>query len=134
MNPTLEQFALWLADFSLLSGVLLAAVLVALALLRQPVQRLAVAKSALVAILLLAALSALPGWSVVHLFTSPSPPVVAPTAVSDETVYPRTDVRPQWEVASQPNETAAHEPLAPAVQPSVDAARFPKRAGRRRMA
>ena len=44
---------------------------------KQPAQRLAVAKSTLVSLILLAVLCAIPGWSVVHLLTEERPQPVA---------------------------------------------------------
>lgn len=77
MNPFTHSYAIWLADFYLLSTILLAFALAAVALLKQPAQRLAVVKSALVGLVLLATLCALPGWSVLHVWTAEqSKPVV----------------------------------------------------------
>ncbi len=63
MNAILDGAALWLADFHLVATVLLLAVLAALAVVRQPAQRLAVAKATLGALAGLVLLGALPGWS-----------------------------------------------------------------------
>ena len=60
----------WSADVYLLGSVLLILALIATALLRQPVHRLAVTKSLFIALALLAALCAVPGWSVLHLINS----------------------------------------------------------------
>jgi beta-lactamase regulating signal transducer with metallopeptidase domain len=60
----------WSVDVYLLSATLLVLALAAMAVQRQPVHRLAVAKSLLVALALLAALCAVPGWSVLHLMTA----------------------------------------------------------------
>lgn len=62
-------FAPWLADFQLLAAALLLGVMLAIAALRQPAQRLAVAKSTLAALAALAILCAVPGWSLVHLLS-----------------------------------------------------------------
>lgn len=101
MSNALNAYALWLADYYLLSAGLIALALVTTALLRQPAQRLAVIKSTLLATLLLAALCALPGWSAVHLLTNnatdepslvannpqrPSPPVNIPVPTKPITV------------------------------------------------
>lgn len=67
MNAWIESMAYWLADFYLAATVLLIAALVAMRACSQPAKRLAVAKAAIVAAALLAALCALPGWSVVSL-------------------------------------------------------------------
>lgn len=74
-------FALWLADYQLLAAALLLGVMLALAALRQPAQRLAVAKSTLAALAALALLCALPGWSLVHLL-SDGATIAEPTANS----------------------------------------------------
>ncbi len=84
MSHAIETYAQWLADYYLLSTVLLALTLIAVALLKQPSQRLAVIKSTLVALVLLAILCAIPGWSVMHLLTAEqtNPIVESPRAVS----------------------------------------------------
>lgn len=82
MSPLIETIALWLADVHLLAGALLALGLPALMLLRQPAQRMAVAKSTLAALATLVVLCALPGWSLVHLLsadTRPAPPALTVT-------------------------------------------------------
>lgn len=78
MTRILDSLGLWFVDYYVLSAVLLSLILVAMRIVRQPVHRLAVVKSTLVALALLAGLCALPGWSVVHLITTQhnsSPPV-----------------------------------------------------------
>jgi beta-lactamase regulating signal transducer with metallopeptidase domain/protocatechuate 3,4-dioxygenase beta subunit len=67
MNAAIDRCALWLADIYLLSAVLMLAVLAALWISQQPARRLAVVKSAIVALFLLSLLRTVPGWSVVHL-------------------------------------------------------------------
>ncbi len=49
MNPLLESFALWLADYYFLTTALFTLALAAIFFLRQPAQRLAVAKSTIIA-------------------------------------------------------------------------------------
>lgn len=66
----LSHRSIWLIDYLLLASVLLSVVLAALAAIKQPVRRLVVMKSALTALVLVALLSALPGWSVVHLMAA----------------------------------------------------------------
>ncbi len=73
MNDFTTSVAMWLADYFLLGTVLLLLAMATLSLLRQPAQRLAVTKSTLVALLILAALSALPGWSLIHLLSTEQP-------------------------------------------------------------
>ena len=48
MSGFAESYAAWLADYYLLATVLLALALTGIALLKQPAQRLAIAKSTLV--------------------------------------------------------------------------------------
>ena len=92
MSSLFESYAVWLADFYLLATILLALVLAAAAILKQPAQRLMVTKSTLAALVLLAILCALPGWSVVHLFTADQPPTPA-ESVREEPMDPQ-DSRP----------------------------------------
>ncbi len=73
MNAVISSVALWLADFGLLSAVLLTLALITLTLVKQPAGRLAITKSMLLALFLLAALCTLPGWSLVHLLASRQP-------------------------------------------------------------
>lgn len=83
MSAATDALVLWLADYHLLAGALMAAVLLVLFALRQPAQRMAVEKSTLAALAALAVLCALPGWSLVHLLSAdePAPVVVADIAV-----------------------------------------------------
>jgi beta-lactamase regulating signal transducer with metallopeptidase domain/protocatechuate 3,4-dioxygenase beta subunit len=67
MITLIDPFALWLVDFYLLATVSLLIALAVCWRLKQPVQRLAAVKSTLIALFLLAALCALPGWSLIHL-------------------------------------------------------------------
>jgi uncharacterized protein (TIGR03435 family) len=69
MNQFLETLATWLADYYLLSSVLLAVSFAALALIRQPARRRALAQSVIVAMVVLGTLCAAPGWSTVSLLT-----------------------------------------------------------------
>jgi beta-lactamase regulating signal transducer with metallopeptidase domain len=70
MTPLLNSFAHWLADYYLLSSVLLVFTVTALVAIKQPAKRRAVTQSTLVALILLAALCAVPGWSAVHLLSA----------------------------------------------------------------
>ena len=72
MSPILDALTLWLADYQLLAGALLLIALPGLALLRQPAQRQAAVRSALISLALLAGLCALPGWSLIHLLQDAS--------------------------------------------------------------
>lgn len=79
----MSPISLWLADYQLLAAALLLGVMLAIAALRQPAQRLAVAKSTLAALAALAILCALPGWSLVHLLSEDAP-IVEPAASRTE--------------------------------------------------
>ncbi len=83
MTHFADSFALWLGDFYLLSAVLLALALLGITALRQPAQRMAITKSTLVALALLAVLCALPRWSLIHLLTAtPQPQAIEPQPLS----------------------------------------------------
>jgi hypothetical protein len=77
MTRFAESYAVWLADYYLLATVLLALSLTGIVVLKQPAQRLMVTKSTLVALVLLAILCAVPGWSVIHLLAAERPPTPA---------------------------------------------------------
>src|SRR3954464_5449951 len=77
MSQVAELYARWVADYYLLATTLLALSIIGIALLKQPARRLAVAKSTLVSLILLAVLCAIPGWSVIHLLTEERPQPVA---------------------------------------------------------
>src|SRR5437870_1459476 len=85
MSGTFDRIALWLADNLHLSTMLLAGALVLFRFLKQPVRRLVVAKATIMAVFLLAALVALPGWSIIHLriFEDHTPPPAAAEAPSN---------------------------------------------------
>jgi beta-lactamase regulating signal transducer with metallopeptidase domain len=128
MSPLFETIALWLADVHLLGGALLALVLPVLLLLRQPVQRMAVAKSALAALAALVILCALPGWSLVYLLSAEAPD--APPALVVTTPVLNTPPRsvnqfiPHINIDQIPNEApsaiAISTPVSPEpVRPSI---------------
>jgi beta-lactamase regulating signal transducer with metallopeptidase domain len=82
MNPLVspESLALWLADYYLLASVLLFAAIACSLFMKQPAQRLAITKATIAALFLLAILCAIPGWSLVHLFTSEQPQAIGSQA------------------------------------------------------
>ena len=93
-----ESLALWLADYYLLASVLFFAALASSWFLKQPAQRLAATKATIVALFLLAMLCAIPGWSLVHLFTAKQPRAngsqaapLEPLAVADLPTIPPAD-------------------------------------------
>ena len=93
MTRFAESYAVWLADYYLLATILLALSLTGIAVLKQPVQRLMVTKSTLVALVLLAILCAIPGWSLVHLLAAERPLTAQPLReepmqVADSTARP----------------------------------------------
>ena len=100
MSHAIETYTEWLADYYLLSTVLLALTLLVVAVLKQPAQRLAVTKSRLVALILLALLSH-SRWSAVHLLTAErtKPTADLPQSVSaapdvTSTQSPRVEIDP----------------------------------------
>ncbi len=104
----------WSVDVYLLGSVLLILALIAMAALRQPVHRLAITKSLFIALALLAVLSSLPGWSVLHLITAkpasanelvqPAPPSLSPATVAFET--PTTNLHPTFPILAPPSTRA----------------------------
>jgi beta-lactamase regulating signal transducer with metallopeptidase domain/protocatechuate 3,4-dioxygenase beta subunit len=116
MNDPVDMLALWLADYYFLSTALLIATLAALEVLRQPAQRLVVAKAALVAVTILAALCATPGWSVVHLLSAPPAETLrSTTAPSTALSQEQVDAQPAAAPATAPTPRAAHT-AAPATE------------------
>ena len=89
MNPFIDSFARWLADYFLLSTLLLATVLVLFKSIAQPARRMAVARPALVGLFLIAGLCAMPGWSLVHLMTTGETTQNMPVARNISIVPPR---------------------------------------------
>ncbi|MBA4107430.1 MAG: hypothetical protein C0485_16960 [Pirellula sp.] len=110
-------FALWLADYQLLAAALLLGVMLALASLRQPAQRLAVAKSTLAALAALALLCALPGWSLVHLLSEPQTSItsVAPTPFDTSSLAQSDSLLTPYE------SPATLAPSSPSIERSVSA-------------
>ncbi len=106
---------LWLADYQLLAAALLLGVMLALAALRQPAQRLAVAKSTLAALAGLALLCALPGWSLVHLLSEPQTSIasVAPTPIETSAASPSN------RLLTPPEAPANINPPSPSIEPSA---------------
>ena len=83
MTSLTQYFVLWLADYFLLSTLLLTLALLCCWLVKQPIRRATICKHTLSALILLAGLCALPNWSLVHLLTveSPSPAQATPQLV-----------------------------------------------------
>ena len=67
MIPHFDSFGQWLADYYLLSMAMLAVALNALLMIRQPAKRRAVTQAVLIGLIALAALCAIPGWSIVSI-------------------------------------------------------------------
>lgn len=87
MTPLFTSFSHWLADFYLLATVLLALTVATLVIIKQPAKRRAITQSTLVGLVLLAALCALPGWSLlsltsIHPNASRNVEIVEPLAAS----------------------------------------------------
>ena len=89
MNSLVNSIANWLADYYLLSGVLLMLTLLAMATIRQPAQRRAITQSTLCALFLLAVLCALPGWSTISLINDQG------TAITSEQISESTGITPK---------------------------------------
>ncbi len=109
MNDFVDSFAYWLADYGVATTLLLSAALVALALMRQPAKRLAVVKAVLLALMLLAGLCAVPGWSLVYLATT-SP---APKTSTVETPAVRAAPAPSVPIAAPTNAAPVPANAAP---------------------
>ncbi len=128
MNDLSTAFLLWLADFYLLTTILLISVLIVLFWIKQPVQKLALIRATLVGLCLLAVLCAIPNWSIVHLaigdadskpvseiISEPSVmPVVSPAQFEPSLIQPEMTVVPNsmpkpidWQAIEAP-------PIAPA--------------------
>lgn len=123
----MSSLALWLADYHLLATALLLGVMLAVALLRQPAQRMAVAKSTLAALFALALLCALPGWSLVHLMSEPTPNShVAPATASMTPIDPPVALQSDWESIERPpvtpmptTATQTSSPSSPTAEPRM---------------
>ena len=99
----MATLSLWLADYHLLAAALLLGVMLAVTFLRQPAQRIAVAKSTLAALFALAILCALPGWSLVHLMSEPTPNSdVASATASMTPIDPPVALQSDWESIERP--------------------------------
>src|SRR3954453_10398534 len=109
MSQAMESYAVWLADFYLLTAVLLTLALAALAVLRQPAKRLAIVKSTLIAVILLGAFCSIPGWSVVPLLR---PTQLSPVAQSHAEVRTAAAVVPN-DAAQSMNTSVPLTPAAP---------------------
>ena len=120
MNADLTGVSLWLADFHLLAAALLLGVLLVLTVMRQPARRMAVIKSTLGALAVLAGLSALPGWSVVHLVTNPPQASVGIDADRGESPLPTITVgSPVGHGAYVRPQQALSEPTAAGAKPQA---------------
>ena len=105
MNYFATSVCLWLADFFLLSTVLLVLALTVLAVLHQPAHRVAITKATFIALVLLANLCAVPRWSLVHLISHASSPL--PPAAASPVPAPH-----------QHAEFETHSARAPAIDPA----------------
>ena len=66
----ISQFALWLADLYFVSALLLAFVILSCTCLSQPARRMSVARAAALGLVMLAILTAVPGWPRLSWLTS----------------------------------------------------------------
>ncbi|HEX2477433.1 MAG TPA: M56 family metallopeptidase, partial [Lacipirellulaceae bacterium] len=122
MNQLLETIANWLADYYLLSTVLLALSFAVLSLTRQPARRRALAQSATAGLFLLAALCAMPGWSMVSLLTH-RPTTSSPQASHESHELQSADDAPVVDGVLPNNAGASH--IMPTVSTSKHAAATP---------
>ncbi len=110
MNSFYDVMLTWFADYYLLSTLLLALVLLLGGMMRQPARRLALAWAAVASLVLLGALLAVPGWSVVHLLGSPPPRPEITIAVVE---------KPQNEVAAFPTAESSLSQLPNYTPPGI---------------
>ncbi|MGI9458082.1 MAG: M56 family metallopeptidase [Aeoliella sp.] len=98
MNAQYDYWLTGFADYYLLATLLMTVVVAAPFVVHQPARRLAIAWSTVGALLILAALVALPGWSVVHLLDAPPSrptsvaPIQAVTITAETASKPRTGI------------------------------------------
>lgn len=130
MNAWYDYAFAWFADYYLLATILLAVVLAASPVVRQPARRIAIAWSTAGALLLMAVLVALPGWSVVHLFEAapPRPELLAHVPVEsapDPLKSPRSDFEliPTYQAEQSAEQTATVIPTRAAV-PAIEITQF----------
>jgi beta-lactamase regulating signal transducer with metallopeptidase domain/protocatechuate 3,4-dioxygenase beta subunit len=80
MTPLFDSLARWLADYYLLSSALLFLAVLSLLAVKQPANRRAMTQSTLIALIMLAALCAIPGWSLLNLTAAPRPAAISESA------------------------------------------------------
>ncbi|MCI0335751.1 MAG: carboxypeptidase regulatory-like domain-containing protein [Planctomycetes bacterium] len=127
MTPLFTSFAHWLADYYLLSTVLLVLAVAALVAVKQPAKRRAVTQSTLIGLVLLAALCALPGWSLMSL-TSNRPTASLNIQTIEQPASPPLPIREGPGKGSSPPDfhTMAGN-TSPAVNTSVPPPQPPRR-------
>jgi beta-lactamase regulating signal transducer with metallopeptidase domain/protocatechuate 3,4-dioxygenase beta subunit len=116
MTRFAESYAVWLGDYYLLAAVLLSLSLAGIALLKQPAQRLMVTKSTLAALVLLAILCAVPGWSLVHLLAAERPAARLESVYEEPMSHADSIVHPELSQANP----APHTALPPLAVPTAD--------------
>lgn len=92
MNALLLEASRWLWDYYLLASALLAIVLFVTKFTAQPARRMAIHWSAAAGLALLALLCALPGWSFIHMLSSPAEVKPAWTEYLEPTLNPAVQV------------------------------------------
>ena len=105
MNVSMTPWQSWLADFYLLSAILLAVALAAMNSLRQPVHRMSVAWAATLALVGLGLILAMPGWPKVRL-VPPTWNVLADTAPARPAATP-AEVGWPWSDVLSPGQTVS---------------------------
>src|SRR3954453_6542519 len=120
MSQAMESYAVWLADFYLLTAVLLTLALAACAVLKQPAQQLAIGKSALLGVVLFAVLSAIPAWSAIHLLVGQKPPSPLPVTETNPVVRPSGQrLQPSPRMAPEPAAVASASESQPGEKPAA---------------
>lgn len=120
MNGILLEMSRWLWDYYLHGTILLAIVLLATWLIRQPARRMAIHWSVSLALVVVALLCAVPGWSLIHLFSAPPEPAPVWEPVAEPMLGPAIQQVPMElipQAVEMPPAPPADEPEL--VQPEV---------------
>lgn len=112
MNDMLLQMSRWLWDYYLHATGLLTVTLLAALLIRQPARRMALHWSISIALVALAILCTLPGWSIIHLISAPPEP--APV------FQPVAELPPGPPIEQVPSEIVPPFDATPLMAPSID--------------
>jgi beta-lactamase regulating signal transducer with metallopeptidase domain len=124
MNASMTPWQSWLVDYYLLATIVLAAAMAAVAFLRQPVHRISVAWGAMIALVALAVILALPGWPKVQLVRGDSAGGESQAGVaSPQAGWPWNEVLPRDQVTPGAGRlglpSAAAAPVAGELSPTT---------------